>query len=126
MERRIVTDKEFIDLYQPLGAWLLVEKDILPEKTSGGIILATQARESNIKTSMTGVIKKKSDFATFETSWEDHMYASVEIGDRIGFSMTTPMIAPAPPGFYFEDGEQESVKFVTLHVVDVLAIMKES
>lgn len=120
----------YAEQYIPMGAWLLIEKDMLPAKV-GLIHLPTKAREDKTKITSTGTIVSKSPFTAFENDWERIMYESLLLGDRIGFGATIPLLSPAPPGYIFEgqdktenvdDKADEGCKFVTLHVTDIIGV----
>lgn len=112
-----ITEKQYVESYNPLGAWVLIQKFKLPEKSMGGIILTDSTRNKEVKVSMVGTIVAKSKFTSFPDPLDTDMMAAVEIGDVVGFSATVPMLSPLPPDLTF-DGENQ---FVTLHVGDILA-----
>jgi co-chaperonin GroES (HSP10) len=115
-----ITGEEYKKIYVPVGAWVLIEKDLLPEKTAGGIILPTRGRESHTKVTTTGTIVALSPNKEFETNWDAYLRSIYRVGDRVGFSDTTPILSPAPPNMAFaEDCDQ---RFVTMHISDILMV----
>lgn len=112
---------DYAEQYIPLGAWLLVEKDMLPEKI-GSLYVPTRAKDTTVKHTSTGIIVQKSPFILFENTWEEYMYSALSVGDRIGFGATIPLLSPAPPTYNFEGDDTGGVRFVTLHVTDVIGV----
>jgi hypothetical protein len=119
MTLKTISNKEYRNIYLPVGAWVLIEKDVLPEKV-GKIFLPEKGRVSETKITMTGTIVAKSPFKRFESEWDSYLHSVYEVGDRVGFSDTTPILSPAPPDTAFsEDCNQ---RFVTMHISDILMV----
>jgi len=120
-----ITNAAYCTEYQPIGVWLLVEKDVLPEKTASGLILASEGRTNQIKWTGTGIIRRMPtpQWHTFEQGHDAYWLQMFREGDHIGFSCQTPIISPAPPDYRFVDsGDQQSTKFVTIVVTDIVTI----
>ena len=123
LESRKITDEEYINEFQPVGVWLLVEKDLLPTKTGSGIILAPKGRTDSIRFSGTGVIRGivPISWGLFEQPHDAYWVSMFKVGDRIGFSTQTPITSPCPPQWSFNDSE-ESMKFIQITVTDITGI----
>ena len=123
---KTITEAEYRKMFFPIEGWLFVEKDMLERKTSGGIILPDQAISKNVRWAMTGKIIAKSPFPPTEADWHREIWEFIQVGDKVGFSGTTPIMSPCPPYFRFETGEnKEEGKFIVFHVADVLGIIVE-
>jgi len=120
--RRILEDDEYAKLYLPLGGYIAVERDGLPDKI-GELFIPIEATNVAMKSSTTGVVIAKSHCKVFENEFEKYIMDHIQEGDRIGFTMLTPILSPSPPVVEWEGrGEYKKYgqKYVTLHVVDVL------
>lgn len=115
-----ISGEEYKRIYVPVGPWVLVEKDVLPEKTAGGIILPDQGRENHTRITSTGTIVALSPFKAFENQWDAYLHSSFKVGDQIGFSDTTPVLSPSPPDMEF--AESCNQRFVTMHISDILMV----
>ena len=104
--------------YMPIGSWLLVEKDMLPNKI-GALFIPDTVQRDKTKFTSTGRIISKSMFHHLENEWESYTHSILMPGDRIGFGATIPLLSPAPPDYVFAEEER---KFVTLHVTDVIGV----
>lgn len=67
--------------FVPLAYTLLIQPDVVEEKTQGGIILAESTRESDRNSRMTGTVLMISP-AAFAGDHEVNK-SSVEVGDRV-------------------------------------------
>lgn len=128
LKERTITDEEYIKEFQPIGVWLLVEKDVLPEKTASGLILAPKGRQDSLRFSGTGIIRGKapSQWGVFEQSHDKYWMDVLKIGDRVGFSVQTPIMSPAPPQWQFASGGGESMKFIQITATDVTGVFLET
>lgn len=124
LKDKTITDKEYIETFQPVGVWVLIEKDELPEKTSSGIILATAGRDTARKFSGTGIIRGMTPEAwqVFEQNHDQYWRNMFKVGDRVGFSVQTPILSPAPPQWKFASGDTGSTKFIQITITDITGI----
>lgn len=120
---RIITDEEYCEEFQPVGVWVLIEKDQLPEKTAGGIILTGISRDTARKYSGTGIIRAMSPelWEVFEQQHDAYWHTKFKVGDRVGFSVQTPITSPAPPQWKFKD-DADSMKFIQITITDITGI----
>lgn len=123
MTSKTVTDKEYFDLFEPIGSWILVEKDAVAEKI-GSIYVPPSVQEST-KFSGTGVIRglPNSEWNVFDRECDEYFISRLRIGDRVGFSLSTPMMSPTPPSWCFESGTIKSARFVQLIVTDITCVI---
>lgn len=121
---RKITDQEYVTEFQPTGVWILIEKDIMPEKTSGGIIVATKGRENAIRHAPTGVIRAMApiEWSVFEQPQDAYWRRLFRVGDHVGYNSTTPVISPSPVQWEFECGDVESTKFIQIVITDITGI----
>lgn len=124
MEDRKVTGAEYEKTYIPFGGFILVRKDVLPEKSSGGVIITETIREDHGKFTTTGVVVKKSLFTMFEDDLDLYIFNKIKIGDRVGFSGTVPLMSPSPPYYQFNGDDKET--YVTIHIRDILCVICET
>lgn len=92
---------------QPLGKRVLVQPDILEEKTAGGLVLPPSANDE--KKPETGTIVK---LGKGKVKGKDISF-DVSVGDRIYFKKYSP-----------DEVEIDNVKYLLLDVEDILAIIK--
>src|SRR3990167_2207478 len=124
---KTLTEDEYRKMFLPIGGWIFIEKDLLEKQTTGGIYIPDQTIAKNVKWGMTGKIIAKSPFPPTEAEWHYDIWKFVQVGDKVGFSSTTPILSPCPPYFRFEIGNnKEESKFIVFHVADVLGIIIES
>lgn len=120
MDKQKIKGEDYKKIYIPTGAWVLIEKDTLPQKTKSGIIIPDSARVSQTKITGTGTIVSMSSFNIFESEWDRVLHSIYKVGDMVGFSDTTPIMSPAPPDMEF--AEECSNRFVTMHLQDILMV----
>lgn len=124
MEDRKVTGAEYEKQYIPLGGFVLIRKDMVPEKTSGGIIIAEKTRDDHSKYTSTGVIVKLSPYKNFEEDHDYYVRKHLKEGDRVGYSGTVPLWSPSPPFYKFEGDDKEV--YLTIHMRDILCAICEN
>jgi len=92
---------------QPLGKRVLIQPDVLEEKTAGGLVLPPSANDD--KKPETGTVVKlgKGKIKGKEISFD------VSVGDRIYFKKYSP-----------DEVEIDNEKYLLLDVEDILAIIK--
>ncbi len=124
LKDRTIKDSEYCEEFNPAGVWILVEKDVLPEKTAGGIYTPKVAADDARKYSGTGVIRNIAPkvWKVFEQAHDRYWHCIYRKGDRIGFSIQTPITSPAPPQWKFESGDAASTKFIQIVLTDITGI----
>ncbi len=92
---------------QPLGKRVLIQPDVLEEKTAGGLVLPPSANDD--KKPETGIVVKlgKGKIKGKDISFD------VSVGDRIYFKKYSP-----------DEVEIDNEKYLLLDVEDILAIIK--
>jgi len=123
---RKITDAEYIEEYMPIGMWVLVERDTMPDKTSGGIFIARKTMSENMKFSGTGIIRKLPHRAwlVHQETHDGYWIQNFREGDHVGFAASVPIVSAAPLTWLWVDsGEDISTKFVTIAVTDIIAIL---
>jgi len=116
---------KYIEGYIPFGAWVLVEKDMTSSQV-GRVHVPQSYKTANIRVATTGVIIAKSPITKFETEQDEYISSVLKVGDWIGFSNQTPHISPAPPNYELERQDENDMRFVTLHISDIICVLCKS
>jgi len=113
---------KYIEGYIPLGGWILVEKDMTPEQI-GRVHVPSTFSKANIRTASTGIIIAMSPFKKLETEDDEYRSSLMHVGDWVGFSNTTPTVSPSPPNYELERQDANDIRFVTLHISDIICVL---
>jgi len=119
-----LSSQEYQKRFLPKPGYVLIEKDIAGEG-SGGVILTRQTRDRSTQAGETGVIVAVSPWP----SHEPHVNTLADIyklGDRVGFSATTPIGSPIPPFYRIENPDREKDRSVVIHIEDILGHVADS
>lgn len=117
-----ISEEAYVSGYMPMLGWVLIEKDLAPEKM-GTIIISDKTREEHLKFSPTGIILRLPPINICETEWESYKMSLLRIGDRVGYSASTPILSPSPPAFLFDNSSfnKNDSRYVTLHCADIIS-----
>lgn len=119
-----VTSEQYAKIYLPKPGYVLIQRD-MPPKKHGRIILPANVKENIEKASSTGVIVAKSPIPP-ESQYDCMLWDLYLVGDRVGFDMTVPFMAPLPAFMRFANPENEVDNSVTLHIADLMGWIADS
>jgi len=123
VNQRVINKDEYVKEYFPMGAWALIEKDTLSEKTKGGLLLPQTAISKSVKRISTGTILQLSEFMKFETDWDRYIHSILKVGMTVGFSTDVPHFSPMPPNCEIEGQVDGDTGLITMHISDILCVI---
>lgn len=118
LQKREITQDEYVNEFHPRPGWVLILKDSLSEKY-GSLYIPKSAADRVLHYASSGVIKKMYSGSYSEEC--DSLKETYKVGVRVGFNTTVPILAPLPPNCEFT----EASCFVTMHISDILGYFKE-
>jgi len=123
VNQRVINKKQYVKEYFPMGAWALIEKDKLSDKTKGGIHIPQTAISKSVKRISTGTILQLSSFREFETDWDRYIHSVLKVGMTVGFSTDVPHFSPMPPNCEIEGQVEGDTGLITMHISDILCVL---
>ena len=123
-ERRYITSKEYQKTVIPAAGLVLIEKDGISEHY-GDILLTKATVQRTLQHAATGIIAAISPFRA-ESEQDNYLCSIYKVGDRVGVNSTTPLIAPAPPYWYFKNNDDTQDGHYLIHIADLLGVICET
>lgn|SRR3990167_198242 len=123
-ERKNITTKEYQKTVIPGPGLILIEKDGISE-FYGELILTKKTIQQTLQHAATAIIVLISPFRC-ESEHDNYLCSIYRPGDRIGVNSTTPVLAPAPPYWRFQNKDGSEDGSYMLHVADILGVICET